>query len=122
MFRIFNYRWKHGKNVIIFENKYILIIGEGTTQTLDDTALTTEAKYHIDFTQLSKRYLLSLHYNGSNSFLFVNATKIYQFKAKDSEIKDYTLCLGNISKDLTINNIEKKTGSKGSVKVFFCWL
>ena len=52
--------------------------------------------------------LLSLHYNESNSFLFVNATKIYQFKAKDSEIKDYTLCLGNISKDFAINNMEKQ--------------
>ena len=44
----------------------------------------------------------------------VNATKIYQFKAKSSEIKDYTLCLGNISKDFTIRNC-KKTGFKGSV-------
>ena len=46
--------------------------------------------------------------NGSNSFLFVNATKIYQFKAKDSNIKKYPLCLGNISKDFTANNIKKK--------------
>ena len=50
-------------------------------------------------------------------FLFVNATKIYQFKGKDSEIKDYTLFLGNTSKDLTINNITK-TELKGSVKYF----
>ena len=32
---------------------------------------------------------------------------IYQFKAKDSEIKTYPLCLGNISKDFTINNTKK---------------
>ena len=50
-----------------------------------------------------------------NSFLFVDATKIYQFKAKDSEIKDSALCLGNISKDFTINNM-KKTGLKRIVK------
>ena len=49
----------------------------------------------------------SLHYNGTNSFLFVDATRIFQFKAKDSEMKNYTLCLGNISKDLTINNMKK---------------
>ena len=49
---------------------------------------------------------LSPHYNGSNSVLFVNATKIYQFKAKNSEIKDFELCLGNISKDFTINNLK----------------
>ena len=61
--------------------------------------------------------MLSLHYNGSNSFLFVNSTKVYQFKAKNSEIKDYALYLGNISKDFTINNL-KKTRSKGVVKIF----
>ena len=43
--------------------------------------LTAEAKYPVHFTQSWKRFVLSLHYNGSNSFLFVNATKIFQFKA-----------------------------------------
>ena len=107
-----------GRNVIIFgadmnssvyvdnKNKDILIPGEGPTQGLDDTAVTAEAKYPINFTQPNKRFVLILHYNGSNSFLFPNATKIYQFKAKNSEIKDYTLCLGNISKDFTINNMK----------------
>ena len=58
-----------------------------------------------------------MHCNGSNSFLFVNATKIYQCKAEESKIKDYALSLGNISKDFTINNM-KKTGLKGIVKFF----
>ena len=31
-----------------------------------------------------------------------------QFRAKNSKIKDYTLCLGNISKDFTIDNIKKQ--------------
>ena len=48
------------------------------------------------------------------SFLFINATKVYQFKAKNCEIKDYALCLDNISKYFTINM--KKTGLKG---IFF---
>ena len=61
--------------------------------------------------------MLSIHYNGSNSFLFVNATKIYQFEAKDSELKDYALYQGNISKDFTINNM-KETGLKEFLKVF----
>ena len=43
--------------------------------------------------------------------------KIYQFKAKDSEIKPYLLCLGNILKDVTISNL-KKTGLKGNVQFF----
>ena len=42
-------------------------------------------------------------------FLFLNATKTYQLKAKNSEIKQYPLSLGNISKDFTVNNM-KKTG------------
>ena len=62
---------------------------------LDDTALTAETKYPINFTQLGKRFVLSLHCNRSNSFLVVNATKVYQFKLKNSEMKDFALCLGN---------------------------
>ena len=90
------------------KGKDILNFGERATQGLDDTTLTAEAKYSIDFTQSEKKIVLSLHYNGSNSFLFANATKVFQFKAKDSEIKDYALYLGNISKDFTINNLKKQ--------------
>ena len=70
------------------KNKDVLILNEGPTQRLDDTTLTTEEKYPINFTQPRKRFVLSLYYNGSNSFLFLRGTKIYQFIAKDSEIKD----------------------------------
>ena len=88
--------------------KGIIILGEGSTQRLDDTTLTAEAKYPISFTQSGKRFELSLHYDGNNRFLFVDATKTYQFKAKDSEIKDYALCLGNVSNNFTINNIKNR--------------
>ena len=57
---------------------------------------------------LKKKQITFLHYNGINSFLFVSATKIHQLKAKDFEIKDYAVCLGNISKDFTINNMKKQ--------------
>ena len=62
-----------GKNVIIFgadmsssvhvdnKEKDILILGEGPTQQLDDTTLTAEAKYPINFTQSGKRFIFSLH-------------------------------------------------------------
>ena len=82
------------RNVIIFggdlslsvhfdnKGKYILILGEGPTQGLDDRTLTAEAKYPINFTQSGRSFVLSLHYNGSNSFLFVNSTKLYQFQHK----------------------------------------
>ena len=50
-----------------------------------------------------------MHHNGANSYLFVNGTEIIKFKAKDSEIVATPLCLGNISKDWSVD-IMKKTG------------
>ena len=90
------------------KKKDISTLGKGPTQGLDDITLTTVAQYLINFSRSNRKFCLSLHYNGSRSFLYVNLTKIYQFKAKDSEIKIYTLCLGNISIDFTANNMEKK--------------
>ena len=66
-------------------------LGKGITQGLYDTTITAEAKYSISFSRSNRKFCLSLHYNGSNSFLFVNATKIYQFKLKDSKIKKKSL-------------------------------
>ena len=48
-----------------------------------------------------------MHYNGANSYLFVNGTEVYKFKAKNSEIKAYSLCLGTISKNWSHGNIKK---------------
>ena len=55
-----------------------------------------------------------MHYNGGNSYLFVNGTEIIKFKAKDSEIIPYSLCLGNISKDWTNDNM-KNAGFNGYI-------
>ena len=119
-----------GKNVIIFwvdmsssvhienKNKDILIFGQEPKIRLDDTPLAAKAKHRVNFTQPRKRFVSSLHYNGSNNLLFLNAAKIYQFKAKDSEIKDHTLSLGNIAKDFTINNM-RKNEIKRNCKIFF---
>ena len=63
--------------------------------------------YSINFTVTNKKFCLSLHYNGVNSYLFVNGTEIYKFKAKDSEIVATPLCLGNISKDWSADNMKK---------------
>ena len=94
------------------------MFGERLTQGLDDTTLTGEATYAISFTQSNRRFVLSLHYNGDKNFLFVDAIKIYQFKAKNSGIKKYVSCLSNVSKDFTIDNMKKKTGLKGSANFF----
>ena len=61
--------------------------------------LNAEKIYSINFTENNKNLCLSLHYNGTKSYLFVNATEIIEFKAKHSEIVAIPLCLGNISKE-----------------------
>ena len=117
-----------GKNVIIFgvdmslsskidnRKKDILIPGKGPTQGLVHT-LRAEKMYSINFTKKNTKFCLSLHYNAANSYLFVNGMEIIKFKAKDSEIIPYSLCLGNISKDWLQDNMEK-TGTNGYIYDF----
>ena len=108
-----------GKNGIIFgadmsssvhidnKRKDTLILGKGPTQELNHI-LTAETQCLINFTRPGIKFCFSLHDNGSSNCLFVNATKIYQFKTKDSETKKYPLCLENISKDFVANNMKKQ--------------
>ena len=63
--------------------------------------------YSINFRVTKKKFCLSLHYNGTNSYLFVNGEEIVKFKAKDSAIVAARLRLGNISKDWSVNNMKK---------------
>ena len=63
--------------------------------------------YSISLTEHNKNFCLSLYYNGTNSYLFVNDEEIHKFKAKDSEIVTTPLCLGNISKNWSVDNMEK---------------
>ena len=72
-----------------------------------DTTLTADKMYSINFSATEKKFCLNLHYNGANSYLFVNGTKIIKFKAKDSEIVANPLCLGNISEDVSVVNMKK---------------
>ena len=96
--------------------KDILVLGKGPTQGLEHT-LTAEKMYSINFTVTKKKFCLSLHYNGENSYLFVNGEKIVKFKAKDSEIVASPICLGNISKDWSADNM-KNTELNGYVYEF----
>ena len=59
----------------------------------------------------NRRNCLSLHYNGSPN-LFANCVKVYKFEITDSEINAAPLCLGNVSKDFSVDNM-KKTGLYG---------
>ena len=78
--------------------KDILALGKGPTQRLEHT-LTAEKIYSINFAVTKKKLFLSLHYNGADSYLFINGKKIVKFKVKDSAIVATPLCLRNISKD-----------------------
>ena len=98
-----NTSYVHVKNIM----KNILVLGEVRRDGLDNTAITVEVKYSLNITRSRNKISLSLYYNGSNSFLYVNAINVYQFKSKDSEIKPYPPCLGNISKEFTVNNMKK---------------
>ena len=118
----------YGQNVLTFgvdmsfsahidnKKKNILVLGFGPTQGLKHT-LTAEKMYSINFTEKNKKFCLSLHYNGANSYLFVNGTDIYKFTVKDSEIVARPLCLGNISKEWLIDNM-KETCFNGYVYDF----
>ena len=98
------------------KRKDILVLGIGPRQGLEHT-LTAEKMYSINFTVTNIKLCFSLHYNRANSYLFVNGTEIIRFKAKDSKIVSSLLCLGNISKDWSTDNI-KKTSFNGYVYDF----
>ena len=68
------------------KKKEILTLRMGPTQGLGEHSLSAEKIYSISFTKANTKFCLTLHYNGANSYLFVNGTEILKFKAKDSEI------------------------------------
>ena len=88
------------------KKKDILILVVGPRQGPEHT-LTAEQMYSINFTVTNVQFCLSLYYNGVNSYLSVNGTEIYKFKANDSEIVASPLCLGNVSKDWSTDNMKK---------------
>ena len=85
----------------------ILVLGKDFIQGIYGTKIYAEKMYSINLTENNEKFCLSLNCNGADSFLFVNGTEIYKFKAKDSEIVPYPLCLGNISKDFSVDNMKK---------------
>ena len=118
-----------GRNILVFgadmsssvhannKTKNILVLGKDFEQGLDNTTIYAEKLHSINFTESNKKFCLSLHYNGANSYLFANGTEIHRLKAKDSEVALTPLFLGNISKDFLVDNM-KKTGLNGYVYDF----
>ena len=79
----------------------------GTGHTRIGTYTDCRKMYSINFTECNKKFSLRLNYNGANSYSFVNGKEIHKFKAKYSEIIATLLCLGNISKDWSEDNMKK---------------
>ena len=76
----------------------ILVLGKEFIQGINGTTIYAGKMYSTNFTVTNKKFCLSLHYNGDSSYLFVNGKEIVNFKAKDSEIVPYPLCLGKVSR------------------------
>ena len=110
---------KNGRNVLIFgvhENSLahannkannIYVMGDLFVQGINDTTLYAEKIYGQNFTAANKKFVLSLHYNGDDSYLFVDGKRELKFKAEDDQIVKEILCLGNISDDWTAANAQK---------------
>ena len=108
------------RNIILFEvdssnsahatnkTQNILILGHGLTQKINNTTIYAEKMYSPKFSAGNKVFCLSLHYNGDDSYLFVNGKEVTKFKAKNSEIKANQLILGSIStsSNLSSSDIE----------------
>ena len=81
-----------------------LILGHGLTQEVNNTTIYAEKMYSPNFSAENKIFCLSLHYNGDNSYLFVNGKEVTKFKAKKSEIKANQLTLGSISTSANLSS------------------
>ena len=119
----------NGRNVLIFgvdessvvhsNNKAsnIYVMADGIVQGINDTTLYAEKIYSQNFTQPSKKFTLSLHYNGDDSYLFVNGKQESKFKYKTESLVKEKLCLGNLSDKWTTSESEK-TGLYGNIYDF----
>ena len=95
----------------------IYLMGIGLTQGINDTAIYAEKNFYKNFTDFGKRFMLSLHYNGDDSYFFVNGRQELKFKAKTDQLVQEKLCIGNLSDQWTTSESEK-TGVYGKIDDF----
>ena len=119
----------NGRNVLMFgvdmsfsvhaTNKanHIYVMGDGFTQGINDTTLYVEKKYFRNFTEPNAKFVLSLHYNGDESYLFVNGRQELKFKCKTDHLVKEKLCIGSLSDQWTASESEK-TGLYGNIYDF----
>ena len=85
----------------------IYVMGKDFIQGINDTTLYAEKEFHNNFAEFGVKFVLSLHYNGDNSYLLANGYQELKFKAKNDQILKERLCLGNLGKEWTNNNSAK---------------
>ena len=119
----------NGRNVLIFgadmsfsihrtnRANHIYVMGDGLTQGIHDTTLSVEKKYFRNSTEPNVKFVLSLHYNGDDSYLFVNSRQALKFKCKTDQLVKEKLCIGNLSDQWTASESEK-TGLYGNIYDF----
>ena len=103
----------HGTNIA----NNIYVMGEALVQGINDTTIYAEKNFYRNFADPGKNFVLSLHYNGDNSYLFVNGRQELKFKAKNDQIINEKFCLGNLSSEWTTSE-SKKTGLYGDIYDF----
>ena len=96
---------------------HIYVMRTGLTQGIHDTTLYAEKNFYRNFTDPSKKFMLSLHYNGDNSYLFVNGRQELNFNCKTGQLVKKELCIGNLSDEWTTSESEK-TGLYGNIYDF----
>ena len=103
---------KHANN----KRNNIYVMGKDYVQRINDTTINAEKIYYRNFTDLGHKFVLSLHYNGNNSYLYVNGNQELKFKAKTDQLVKEKLCLGNLSDQWTTSESEK-TGLHGKFMI-----
>ena len=96
---------------------HIYVMGKEFVQGINDTTIYAEKSFYRNFTDPGKKFMLSLHYNGNNSYLFVNGRQESKFKCKTDQLVKEKLCIGNLSDQWTTNESEK-TGLYGNIYYF----
>ena len=86
---------------------HIYVMGDGFTQGINDTTLYVAKKYFRNFTEPNVKFVLSLHYNGDDSYLFVNGRQELKFKCKTDQLVKEKLCIGNLSDQWTASESGK---------------
>ena len=92
-------------------------MGTGLTQGINDTTIYAEKYFYRNSTDFGKNYMLSLHYNSDDSYLFVNGRQELKFNCKTDQLVKEKLCIGNLSDQWTTSESEK-TGVYGKIYDF----